>query len=191
MKKLIIVSFTLLLLTGCGQETIVSPVREEIKATATNLGAKKSDSKPVILINDGEDTLYIGETDFNFDVEAYSDNGEVTITFDDSAVDYKKEGSYQVKVLVEDPFEQGEDNADLTLKKKPAPVANPGNGSTSSGTGENAGSPRSGKGIYFSCFNRTFYSFEEFEAFINDPSTLMQPENKQGILERYRNVDFS
>lgn len=163
MTKYITVLFILLFLTGCGQETAFSPIREEVKSTATNLGVKKSDSKPVILINDGEDTLYIGETDFEFDVEAYSDNGEVTISFDDSAVDYQKEGSYEVKVLVKDPFVQGEDNTDLVLKKKPA--INP----TSSGSGDASNLNNNSNSVfplYFSCWNRTFYSKQELLDFV-------------------------
>ena len=164
MKKIFIVLLILLFLTSCGQETAFSPIREEVKSTVTNLGVKKSDSKPVILINDGEDTLYIGETDFEFDVEAYSDNGEVTISFDDSAVDYQKEGSYEVKVLVKDPFEQGEDNTDLTLKKKPVVRTNPGTGNSdgtaSSGTGDNSNNTN----CRLTCLG-TFCSYADFLAY--------------------------
>ena len=188
MKKIFIVLLILLFLTSCGQKTAFSPIREEVKSTATNLGVKKSDSKPVILINDGEDILYIGETDFEFDVEAYSDNGEVTISFDDSAVDYEKEGSYEVKVLVKDPFVQGEDNTDLTLKKKPVARTNPGAGNSSGETGGNSG--HAGKGIYFSCFNRTFYSYEEFENFIYEQGPGISDYSRQRILERYQASDI-
>lgn len=181
MKKIFIVLVILLVLCGCNTE-YVEPSREEITADDSALGKKDTDIKPIVLVNKEKETVYIGEKDYDFGVEAYSDNGEVEIKIDDSNVDYDKAGTYEVKVIVADNNEAEEIPVELENKSKP--VINSGTNGTG-GTSGNEGVTKN-KSYYAVEFGRTFYSKDEFYNFIatlDDPS-MDNMNRRQRILDQ-------
>ena len=169
MKKIFIGLVILLVLCGCNSNTeYVEPSREEITADDSALGKKDTDVKPIVLVNKEKETVYVGEKDYDFGVEAYSDNGEVEIKIDDSNVDYDKAGTYEVKVIVADNNEAEEIPVELENKTKP--VIHNNTGGTGGAVSEQAisggGTNTSGYSYYAPQYNKTFYSKQEFLNFL-------------------------
>lgn len=57
---------------------------------------------PEILLSKDSYTMYVGNTEYDFGVEAYDDYGDVEVTYDDSNVDYNTAGTYEVTINATD-----------------------------------------------------------------------------------------
>lgn len=179
MKKIVIVLLSLFV-CGCSLQKEDNMItRESIEAETISLGAKKTDSKPIILVNNKQKNLYIGERDYDFGVEAYSDNGDVSIAYDDSEVNYEAQGTYLIKIIVNDLYSSNEDSAELSLKKKPI------YSTAGSGTANAEGYLP----LYFPAWGKIMHSPQEAIAYMD--STTMNGDGGQlqrEFRERYSNI---
>ncbi len=115
------------------------PAPEPVIADTSNgrLGIREDTEPPVLLLEKTENTLYIGNTDYDVSPVAYDKYGDVEITYEDSAVNFNKPGTYELKVIATDSSgNTAEETAFITIKERPKPKpASASSGSTSSGGG--------------------------------------------------------
>ena len=173
MKKILIGLVILLVLCGCNSNTeYEEPSREEVTATNPALGKKETDIKPVLIVEKKEDSLYVGEKDYDFgSVEGYSDNGEVEITFNDENVDYEKAGDYTVLAVVDDGNNEEQEELTLALEEKPKPVQKSViNGQNNEGTSQSTGGAQN-TGTVWQIGIDKYYSYDDYvNAFCSLPN---------------------
>lgn len=185
MKKIITILMILCLFGCTSNEVDMIPEKEIITVVNVEIGQKNIGVKPIILINNGEDTLYIGEKDYKFDVEGYSDNGKIEITFDDSTVDFETAGTYEMKASVNDIYDNQNENVKLFLKKKPLVQVN--KNMTNNGLKENneTSNSNSASGCHMT-WAGVFCSEEEWFAYVDyEHSRGMLSDNKWESIHDY------
>ncbi len=121
------------------------PAPEPVVVDTSNgkLGIKEDTEPPVLLLEKTECTLYAGNTEYDVSPLAYDKYGEVGITYDDSAVNFNKPGTYELIVVATDSSgNTAEETATIIIKEKPKP--RPSYASTgSSSSGGSSGSASS------------------------------------------------